>query len=162
MKGHHDERDVVVRSPEGIEEVADAQELGPFADNDLEQALRSAMNRKLTPKQNLVEASMGRASASVDDLLGVLAGRLLECDEQAGYLSRLSREYLEALFTPGNSQKVDPELALVIAERLTRMMKSHISEARKTSDLMARILVPRRQTVNLLAVSADQVNVNSV
>ena len=53
MKGHHDERDVVVRSPEGIEEVADAQELGPFADNDLEQALDGSAKIPAEPSRRV-------------------------------------------------------------------------------------------------------------
>ena len=148
------------RDPGQIDSSETEAELGPFADNDLEQALRSALSRTLSPREKLIEASLGRKSVQVNDLLGLLSGRLLDSDEQASSLSKLASEFLQAMFSPDASRQTDPETALMIAERLTKLMGIHASEARRTSDLMARIMTPQRPAMNVLAVGSRTVEIS--
>ena len=162
MDGHPGESTLKVRDPDELDRKEDEEEHLGRTPDELEHALLSAMKRVLSPREKLVETSLGKRSAQLDDVTGLLANRLVDSDEQAAHLSQLSRQFLDCFFAAERTLGPDPELTLEVAERLSKLYARHMAETRRTADLMCRIVAPTRPNVKIMAaVQADQVNLSS-
>lgn len=114
------------------------------------------------PQQRLARAAMGQEQVELRDIENLLASHVLQLDAQAATVAGHARGLVEMIFSGDKkaTKKLDTTAALDLVERLTRLHSANLSELRKTSELLARLVRPQRPQIKVLAaVTADQINV---
>jgi hypothetical protein len=100
-------------------------------------------------KRRLMKAAMGQQRITLDDVTDVLAKHLLELDGQASSMAATSDLILDMIFGPRNERGVSSGTSLVVLEKLTRIHSRRLSDIRRTSELLARLMTPARVDVTI-------------
>jgi hypothetical protein len=129
---------------------------------ELDQVVERLHAMWANPQQRLARAAAGLEQVELRDIENLLASHVLQLDIQASTVAGNARGLVEMLFGADKkaTKRLDTTAALDLVERLTKLHSANLSELRKTSDLLARLVRPQRPQIKVLAaVSAEQINV---
>jgi len=110
------------------------------------------------PRRSLADVARGKARLELHSLEGVLAGHVLAADEQVRCVERGLGGFLGCLFGPEESpdgKKLDLHAGLTLASRAMELQRSALGELRKTTELCARLIAPRRPSMSVFAVGNE-------
>jgi hypothetical protein len=134
----------------------DQRQLVLLAQQDVAETFHSALLRA-TPTEALTQASRGKGEVTVNAVVALLAGQLVDSDAKAGHLSQLAAMMIETALTPTAGKQVDADVALGLAERLSALYSRFAAEERKTARLLATLITPRPR-VHILKPDHDDEN----
>jgi hypothetical protein len=100
-------------------------------------------------KHRLKRAMLGQRRLTTKDIEDVLTAHLMALDEQTASMMATSDQFLDFAFSPRNDEKVNAGAALTVLEKLIRIHSRRLSDIRRTSELLARLLSPARIDVTI-------------
>ena len=121
----------------------------PESQADLDAMFTDIDDIRQSVKRRLMRAAMGRQRITIDDVTDVLAKHLLELDGQASTMAATSDLILDMIFGPRNEKSVGTETSLGVLEKLIRIHSMRLSDIRRTSELLARLMTPARVDVTI-------------
>lgn len=130
---------------------------GMAQDQGTVQGMRAVPSSTMQPRQALALAASGQVPLTSGVLESLLASMALGADKRAGELGTHFDGLVHMLLTAPDG--LSPEAALKMITSLGRLQREQQGEARRTVELLAKILRPGSPTVKVTAANA-QVNVD--